>query len=184
MTIFFTADLHFNHTNIIKHCNRPFSCVKEMNETLIKNYNSVVKPCDTTYILGDFAMKGDYENLVFLMNRLNGKKEFITGNHDREKYFLQMVNEGIIKSSNQVVGASINGQYIWMSHYAHRIWDRSHRGSWMVYGHSHGTLPPTGLSWDVGVDNNNYFPISFEQLSVIMQNQKDKYNALMWGVYQ
>lgn len=155
-----------------------------MNEGLIKNFNSVVKPCDTTYILGDFAMKGTYENLVYLMSRLNGTKHCLLGNHCKEKYYIQMVEGGIISSYNQAIGTSINGKYIWMSHYAHRVWNLSHHGSWHIYGHSHGSLPPIGLSWDVGVDNNNYFPVSFEQLSKIMDNQNNKIKALEHGVYQ
>jgi calcineurin-like phosphoesterase family protein len=89
----------------------------------------------------------------------------------------------MIRSYNQAIGESINGQYIWCSHYAHRVWNLSHHGSWHIYGHSHGSLPPIGLSWDVGVDNNNYFPVSFDQLSEIMKKQNDKIKALEHGVY-
>lgn len=149
-----------------------------MNDCLIKNFNSIVKPCDTTYILGDFTMKCSYENLSFLMNRLNGAKHCILGNHDSKKHFMQMLSEGIIKSVDQAIGISINGQYIWMSHYAHRVWNQSHHGAWHIYGHSHGSLPPIGLSWDVGVDNNNYYPVSFEQLSEIIKKQKDKIKTI------
>ena len=155
-----------------------------MNETLIKNFNSLIKPSDTIYILGDFAMKGTYENLAFLMNRLNGSKHYIIGNHCKEKHYIQMESDGIIESINQATGISINGQYIWISHYAHRVWDKSHHGSWHLYGHSHGSLPPIGLSWDVGVDNNNYFPVSFDQLSKIMNNRNNEIKALEYGVYQ
>lgn len=53
--IFFTADLHLYHTNIIKHCNRPFETIEEMNNVLVDNWNKVVGPKDTIYILGDFV---------------------------------------------------------------------------------------------------------------------------------
>ena len=56
--IYFTADLHFYHENVISHASRPFSSVEEMNEALIRNWNKIVKPTDEIYILGDFTMKG------------------------------------------------------------------------------------------------------------------------------
>lgn len=80
MKTYFIADTHFGHTNIIKYCNRPFSNVEEMNEELIKYWNSVVNEDDIVYHLGDFAFKnGDITNLV---SKLNGKIYLIRGNHD------------------------------------------------------------------------------------------------------
>ena len=78
--IFFTSDHHFYHTNIIKYCNRPFQSVEEMNEEMVKRWNSVVNPGDTVYYLGDFSLaKRPVEVFV---PRLNGEKHFIMGNHD------------------------------------------------------------------------------------------------------
>lgn len=81
MRIFVTADTHFNHTNIIKYCNRPFKDVNEMNETIIKNWNEVVGVNDIVYHLGDFGF-GTKEELQKIFDRLNGKKYLIIGNHD------------------------------------------------------------------------------------------------------
>jgi calcineurin-like phosphoesterase family protein len=188
MTIWFTSDLHINHSNIIKYCKRPYRCVVEMNEALIKNHNALVQPNDTIYNLGDFAMNGNYGYLSSQMSRFNGKKHYILGNHDKPKIFEDMVVNGVLESCNQTLGVSINGQYIWLSHYAHRVWNKSHHNSWHCYAHSHGGLPSYGLSYDVGVDNNGYCPISFDQLSKIMGGLKekleDKSNALEYGVYQ
>ena len=54
--VWVTSDTHFNHANIIKYCNRPFSSVEEMNETIIANWNKVVSEDDMVYHLGDFAL--------------------------------------------------------------------------------------------------------------------------------
>ena len=79
--IYFIADTHFNHENIIKYCNRPFSNAKEMNENIIKKWNSVVTDEDTVYHLGDVGF-GTNEELKKLIERLKGAKVLIMGNHD------------------------------------------------------------------------------------------------------
>jgi len=79
--IWFTADTHFGHANIIKYCDRPFQDAHEMNVTLTNNWNSLVKPNDTVYHLGDFSFNaGKY------IDKLNGKIILIYGNHDKRRY--------------------------------------------------------------------------------------------------
>lgn len=82
MTIFFTSDTHFGHKNIIRYSDRPFRDVTHMNEMLVHNWNSVVTPADTVYHLGDVALGPIWESLEYI-NRLNGRKVLVTGNHDR-----------------------------------------------------------------------------------------------------
>ena len=79
--IWVTSDTHFNHANIIKYCNRPFSSVEEMNEPIIANWNKVVSQGDTVYHLGDFAL-GNKSLIPDFLERLNGHISFIMGNHD------------------------------------------------------------------------------------------------------
>ena len=78
---FFIADTHFYHKNIIIYASRPFRDVEEMNEKIIENWNSRVKPRDTVYHLGDFAMCSN-TLLSGIMDRLNGKILLVRGNHD------------------------------------------------------------------------------------------------------
>ena len=85
-TIFFTSDLHFGHEGIIRMCNRPFQTLEEMDETLIKNWNSLAKPKDKVYVLGDFFMYYKKPKLREILNRLNGTKILIKGNHDMPMY--------------------------------------------------------------------------------------------------
>ena len=79
--IYVTSDLHFDHANIIKYCNRPFKDVEEMNKTLIDNWNNIVQPDDTVICLGDFSL-GNRENIITIGQKLNGHKILILGNHD------------------------------------------------------------------------------------------------------
>lgn len=82
--IFITADLHLGHANIIRYCGRPYRDVNEMNEDLIRRWNSVVSDNDRVFFLGDFAL-GDTERTIRWGQRLNGRKVMIYGNHDHHK---------------------------------------------------------------------------------------------------
>ncbi len=163
MTIFFTADTHFSHKNIIKYCNRPFSCAQEMDEMLIKNWNDTVTPSDTIYHLGDFAFDNNPEKYLV---RLNGQKFLIKGNHDKKP--VQVCRGWQQVSDYKEI--KIERQTIILFHYALRVWNKSCHSSWSLYGHSHGGLPddPKSLSIDVGVDCHGYKPISFEKVRSLM----------------
>ena len=78
--IYFTADVHFGHANIIKMCGRPYENIEEMNEALIASWNARVCGNDTVYIVGDMFFRcNDAESIL---KRLKGKKRLIIGNHD------------------------------------------------------------------------------------------------------
>lgn len=81
MALFFTADLHLGHANIMLHCGRPFATVEEMDAKIIGNWNAVVRPEDTVYVLGDFA-RGD---AAPYLRRLMGRVVLVRGNHDLPK---------------------------------------------------------------------------------------------------
>lgn len=76
----YISDTHFNHNKIIEYCNRPFSNVEQMNETMIKRWNSVVRKDDIVYHLGDFGF-GNKEEITDIVKKLNGKIFLIKGNH-------------------------------------------------------------------------------------------------------
>jgi len=163
--VYFTADNHFGHTNIMKYCNRPFSTVEEMDETLIANWNGRVKPTDTIYVLGDFC----WHNPSRYTKRLNGEIHLIAGNHDHEA----INRKDLFKSIKFIDKIRVEGQFIVLCHYSMRTWDASHYGSYMLYGHTHAALPPWGKSLDVGVDEFNYCPVSFNEIKTIMDNRPD-----------
>lgn len=82
--IWFTSDTHFNHTNILRYCARPFESVAHMNSVLVANWNACVAPDDTVYHLGDFAM-GDRERIPDILAQLNGNLVLVPGNHDNKR---------------------------------------------------------------------------------------------------
>lgn len=163
MTQYWTSDTHFNHANIIRYCNRPFENVQEMNEIMIRNWNSRVQPQDTVYHLGDFA-SGDRSKIRGILSRLNGKKILIRGNHDKQP----SLSDGWHEIHN-FLELKQDHSLIVMCHYAMRVWNRSHHGAIMLYGHSHANLPGNNQSLDVGVDCWNYQPVTLAEIQQRMQ---------------
>ena len=174
MTYFFTADEHYNHKNIIKYCNRPFESIEEMNTTIVERHNEIVGYSDLVIHAGDFTLDKDWKIAQMFYKRLNGRHIFLKGSHD---YWLNS-RYGREYNPGEIWERTVNGVYIVICHYAMRVWARSHYNSWMLYGHSHGTLEPIGKQHDVGVDNNNFYPVSFEQLKTIMANRPDNPNLV------
>lgn len=85
MKRFLIADTHFGHDNIIKYESRPFTNVREMDEELIRLWNLVVTKEDLVYVLGDFTLSRRLTTIKSLVDKLNGRKILIMGNHDTRK---------------------------------------------------------------------------------------------------
>ena len=79
--IWLTSDLHFCHNREFLYGPRGFSCVEDMNEAIVKNWNEVVKPNDDVYCLGDIMLNNNELGLE-LLKKLNGKIHVVMGNHD------------------------------------------------------------------------------------------------------
>ena len=170
--IFFTADTHFFHTNIIKYCNRPFKDSIEMNETIIRRWNDKVGRDDLIFHLGDFAFVKNRRLLHLLLERLNGKIVLIKGNHDK---FVWENRDLFYAHHDSYHEICLGGQDITLCHYKMAIWNKSHRGAWHLYGHSHGTAPnhTSELSFDVGVDCHHFTPLSLDDVARIMTTEKN-----------
>lgn len=165
----YTSDTHWGHRNIIKYSNRidpatgrQFDLtpegVEKMDELMIANWNAVVAPDDDVYHLGDFAMgKTAVPNIV---RRLNGNIHFIWGNHDSD----QVRNLDCWASSQPYLEVKDQGQHLVLCHYAMRVWNKSHYDAIMLYGHSHGSLPGTNQSLDVGMDCWDLAPTNLEKI--------------------
>ena len=165
---FFSADFHLGHANIIKYCNRPFTSVEEMDEEIIKRFNSVVTSKDITIHAGDFTL-AKKEIAYKYVQRLNGQNIFLKGSHD---YWLKGTHH------HEIWEKLIDGTYVVVGHYSMRVWPRSHYGSFNLFGHSHGKLEPIGKQWDVGVDTNDFYPYSFDQIKEIMKSRPDNLNLI------
>jgi len=152
VNIFITSDTHFHHANIIKYCNRPFSSVAEMDETLIQNWNKVVKQQDKVYHLGDvyFPQK---EKSDWLFSRLNGTKVLILGNHDAGK------DQTLLKHFSRVYSWRFLKEFgLLLTHVPVHESSLSTKLKWNVHGHVHNNKSPEGPYKNACVEVNNYTP--------------------------
>ena len=160
MNIWFTSDTHFNHTQIIKFCNRPFKNINVMNEIIIKNWNSTIKKDDIVYHLGDFAL-GNKNKIKDFVQKLNGKKYLIKGNHDvfdnqfyRTIGFIEVYDHPII--IHDFIVLSHKPQPFIMNQMYHNIYGHIHNSP-MFQTKSEGSTCVCLERW-------NYKPVSDSQI--------------------
>lgn len=177
-SLFFTADTHFGHKNIIRYCNRPFGSSEEMDEALVRNWNATVPPDATVFHLGDFALDSK-KRWRELLGRLNGREKYlIIGNHDRGR-LSEEYNPGFTEITDRMC-IDVDGQLVILNHTPLEKVDSGfwhfESEAWQFYGHVHSgplntdnkaeplikSLLPT--QYDIGVDNNGFRPVSFSEI--------------------
>lgn len=166
--IYFIADPHFGHENILTLCGRPFESIESMNEAMIAAWNRQVTGNDTVYILGDlFYRCTDPEGIL---QRLKGKKRLIVGNHDSswmdrvdlQRYFVS-VDDLLVTTDGE--------HSLTLCHYPLLTWKHQQR-SYMIHGHIHANtdadffpqIAARERMLNAGVDINGFRPVTFEEL--------------------
>lgn len=164
--IWVTSDTHFGHENIISYCDRPFSSVEEMDEKLIENWNSVVKPSDKVYHLGDVFFGG---NPRLTLGRLNGKKRLVVGNHDRIKHIvpLKVFEKIVMWRAMGDLGLLFTHVPVHESVINERVSRSGKRRVYKnVHGHIHQNKAPSDSHICVCVEQTNYTPVHIDELRV------------------
>jgi len=163
--VYFTADMHFGHRAIINMQSRPFESVEEMNRVLLQNFNSVVHKDDTVYILGDICHHMKIEDADELIRKMHGKKYLIIGNHDK-KY-----DPRLFEDIRDFMKVSVDGCNFALMHYPMLSWPKKSSGGYQLHGHIHARMEYNEANraegirrYDVGVDANNFFPVSVKQI--------------------
>lgn len=140
-----------------------------MDAEIRDRLNSSVRESDVLYFLGDFC-RGSGKDALNYRKRIRCKNIFfIEGNHDAGAR--KITTE--LRWWKQLAEVKIEGQLIVLCHYAMRVWHHSFRGSWHLYGYSHGRLPddPAALSMDVGVDIHDFRPWHFNEIRTRMDEK-------------
>jgi calcineurin-like phosphoesterase family protein len=172
--VYFTADTHLGHQNIIRHCNRPFASAEEMGEVLLRNWNTRVTDEDEVYILGDL-MYFCKEPEGYLQ-QIKGRKHLIVGNHDAT-WMRRMTKHGLdylhyFQSIQPYLELKLEGRDLVLSHYPIMDWNGMHHGTYHLFGHIHNDV--SGAYWpllwsmeralNAGVDLNGFAPVTFQEL--------------------
>ena len=193
--VFFTSDTHFNHENILRFCNRPFKDIAEHDQVLIDNWNSVVGPEDTVFHLGDFCF-GAPHKVIDIRKQLNGHIYLIKGNHDDRN--IQRSLYPLFEDVLYQARISINKRDVYLNHFpflcfAH--WNPDVYQDDVAYalsGHTHLCKNNTGFDakfisnylctqYDVGVDLNEFTPISWKEIDRRIQYQiENNCNLSVW----
>lgn len=186
MSVFFSSDHHFSHSNIIAFCDRPFDDVEEMNWNLVEKWNETVKPQDIVYYLGDFAM-GRLPASLEIGKQLNGIKILIPGNHDAcfqgnrhqklwAKHYIETAGFSAILPSASIVLGPYTAD---LCHFPYTGDSRDLRGKpdrWSIYrpnphptkvllhGHVHQNWLYSNRGINVGVDVWDLCPVSLDIL--------------------
>ena len=166
MRTFITSDLHWGHTNIMKFCPesraRFRNDVDYMNQAMVKEWNDLIEPEDLVYILGDVAFL-PAQKAAETVNRLNGTKILVEGNHDR-KALNDPTFRNCFKEVHKYLDINYNGTKVVMFHYPICEWDQMHRGSVHFHGHLHGGT--SGMEKfrcrDMGMDATGMIAVTME----------------------
>jgi calcineurin-like phosphoesterase family protein len=174
------SDTHFIHENILRFTGndgnpiRPgFDSVDHMNEYMIERWNSVVKPEDIVYHLGDVFI-GPKDKFLPLFKQLNGSKRLIVGNHDDAKFMAKkelftkilmwrMFREfGLLFTHVPVHESSLR-----RGPSGHE-YDPEYNKNMMlnVHGHIHQNESPPGPYRCVCVEQIDYTPVNIEDLRI------------------
>ena len=169
--IFVTSDHHFFHKNIISLCGREFESQEVMHEFMIDAWNSHVTDKDIVYYLGDFCM-GKQDASDSIISQLNGKINFIRGNHDR-RWFGKTGYHDKVSFLEPIHLLKYQHHRFVLCHYPLVEWEGYFRGRLHLHGHCHGNLPiRVEGSMDVGVDNVGYVPLDIETLLSRLEGEK------------
>lgn len=180
--IWFTSDTHFGHQNILRFCERPFVSIEEMDNTIIERWNLKVGKDDIVFHLGDFAFATNkrWQELISL---LNGKIYLILGNHDITRWPGTYTMQLFDRVENQMMLKIDNKYKVYLNHFPFLCYDGTYRNpedcTIQLHGHVHERVGGIGkddqrlqyrfpYQYDVGVDNNNFYPVSWEEILKII----------------
>ncbi len=165
--VWLISDTHFDHTNIIRYCNRPFGSVEEMNETIRRNWNDTIAPDDLVYFLGDLAYGRGSRPPRWWATQLNGEIVWVKGSHDRGVHVLSVIPNVVKVVSSETI--SCGGVEFMLVHDVFGTadgfclrWD-----GWTVHGHNHANQPHLNMvrrRVNVSVEVVDYRPISLARI--------------------
>jgi len=179
---YFTSDFHIGHTKVIQFSKRPFSSVQEMDDTIIKNVISILKPKDELYFLGDFSWSLSSSQKFFSQLPYDVDFYYILGNHENgHERFKSRCK--VISPLYEIV---IAGNITTLCHYPMITWNKSHYNSWHLFGHHHNNSNGTdklsslvhGKALNVNIEFHDYKPWSEDEIVAYMSKRPDNWDLI------
>lgn len=174
--IYFTSDLHFCHNRGFLYEPRGFSSIEEHDAIIIENWNKIVKPNDTVYLLGDL-MLNDNESGIKKLNQLNGDIFYIRGNHCTDTRCELYKNTDMVPlcgdfCTSWAIIQKINGYSVYLSHYPTIIGSLEDMSGLKrrllgLSGHTHSKdkfYQDIPFMYNVALDAHNNTPVSFDEI--------------------
>jgi len=173
---YFTADPHFGHGNIIDYCDRPFTSVEAMDQSIANAYRHECTHDDTLWILGDITgANNDIDAARAALAQIRADVHWIRGNHDVDPSHLSDL--ATFEGDRVAVATDLRNDdgYVLMlvlDHYPLLAWNGHHYGHMHLHGHIHSSQSPLNKRrMDVGVDAQAFLPVAeddiTERLSII-----------------
>ncbi|MBR0391178.1 MAG: metallophosphoesterase [Oscillospiraceae bacterium] len=173
--IYYTADLHLGHENVIMFDNRPFPTIEQMDETIIANWQAQVREKDDVYILGDIAYRSATRISEYL-DKLPGRKHLVIGNHDGRTLKDPNLREYYFDSVEQIQTITDGGRRVVLCHYPLAEWPGMFRDAIHLYAHIHNKKAETYKlmrqrenAYNAGCMINNYVPCTLDE---VIRNNK------------
>jgi calcineurin-like phosphoesterase family protein len=180
--IYLTSDLHFNHNQEFIWKERGFNSIEEMNEEIIKRFNSVVQEEDDIYILGDLCMSADLSGNKQLIERLNGRLHIIYGNHDTENRMRMYCDcKNVVELCGYATVIKYRKYSFYLSHYPTNTGNYDDDGRGLkgrminICGHIHAKnefydMDNGQMSYHIEMDAHNCYPVSIEEVIITLKN--------------
>ena len=175
--IYVTSDLHFGHNREFIFKPRGFTSIEEHDAAIIERWNSIVKPEDEVYILGDLMLNNNAHGIECL-KQLNGTKSFIRGNHDTDtRIDLYMDEQGAnIAFCGDAFTMKYKGYHLYFSHYPTLTGNLEKESlkqmTVNLYGHTHqktNFYEDRPYMYHVGVDSHECYPVALDQVIADME---------------
>ena len=175
--IYFISDLHFCHDRPFIYEPRGFNSINEMNEVILKNWNSTVDKDDDVYILGDLILN-DIEAGLTLLRQLNGKLHLIRGNHDQNTKCA--IYECIMEEVTYATMIKYKKYSFFLTHYPSKVgWIGDDSKLWNLAGHTHSKDKFENGEfkvYNVACDAHNCTPVCIDEILEDIRAYKTEFN--------
>jgi calcineurin-like phosphoesterase family protein len=165
----FISDPHFDHTNIIRYCDRPFETTTEMNTTIWRNWNEYIHPDDLVVFVGDMAFGRGSRKPKWWIEQLNGRMIYLKGSHDHGVRPTAQLPSTVQFVADAII-VRVMGERIYVVHEPNNI--PSDWNGWAIHGHVHNNRPHFDIKkkrFNVSVEVMGYKPRSLYYFLDLME---------------